>query len=84
MPRYYFHIMDGHALIDTEGTEVRDLSDARSQAIDTAGSLLSEKGRELWGKGREWTMTVADDTGLVVFTLCFSADEHDVTAPAAA
>jgi hypothetical protein len=79
MPPYFYHVMDGHALVDTEWTELADLADARSRAINTAGKVLSEMDREFRGDHREWTMTVADSAGLVVFSLRFSADDHGVT-----
>jgi hypothetical protein len=78
MPRYFYHIVDGKALVDLEGTEVGNLADARAQAIDTAGRMLSEMDGQFWGDGRAWTMSVADETGRVVFTLKFSADDHGV------
>ena len=80
MHRYFFHIMDGMAIVDNEGTELNDLAKAREQAITTAGSMLSHKSREFWGDGRDWTMSVADDTGRVVFTLKFSADDHGIAS----
>jgi hypothetical protein len=81
LSRYFFHVMDGHALIDAEGTELINLADARKQAITTAGDMLSDKGGEFWGGGRAWTMSVADADGLVVFTLQFSADDHGISDP---
>jgi hypothetical protein len=43
MPRYFFHVMDGHASIDAEGTELNGIREARAQAVQTAGQILSEK-----------------------------------------
>jgi hypothetical protein len=33
MPRYFFHVHDGTASRDTEGTELRDIYTAQAEAI---------------------------------------------------
>ena len=76
MPRYFYHVMDGQAFVDNEGTELKDHADARSQAIKTAGKMLSELGDQVWEGSHAWTMSVADETGRVALTLRFSADDH--------
>jgi hypothetical protein len=75
MPRYYFHVMDGRALVDTEGTELAGLKQARAEAIRTAGKILADQGRKFW-TGNTWQMIVADAAGDTVLTLRFSADDH--------
>ena len=64
VPRYFFHIMDGRASIDHEGTELAGIEEARSQAIRTAGEMLRQdsSGGGIWS-GHPWQMTVADETG---------------------
>ncbi len=32
MPRYFFHVHDGHEIRDEDGTELADLAEARAQA----------------------------------------------------
>jgi hypothetical protein len=75
MPRYFFHVMDGRAHVDTEGSELAGLDEVRSEAIRAAGEILADQGRLFW-KGNTWQMTVADAAGDTVLTLRFSADEH--------
>ena len=75
MPRYYFHVMDGRALVDTEGTDLAGLMQARAEAIRTAGRILADNGRSFW-PGTTWQMAVADAAGDTVLTLRFSADDH--------
>ena len=75
MPRYFFHVMDGRASIDHEGTELAGIEEARSEAIRTAGEILRHDSAGVW-TGHPWQMTVADDTGLTKFTLRFSARDH--------
>jgi hypothetical protein len=76
MPRYFFHVMDGRASINHEGTELAGIEEARSEAIRTAGDILRQDSSGVW-TGHPWQMTVADDTGLTKFTLRFSARHHD-------
>jgi hypothetical protein len=73
MSRYFFHVMDGHAIVDTVGTEFATLDEARSAGVVTAGQMLAELGSSFWS-GKTWTMSVADETGVVIFTLRFAAE----------
>jgi hypothetical protein len=72
MPRYFFHVMDGHASIDAEGTELNGIREARAQAVQTAGQILCEKGARFWD-GTEWRMTVCNASGATLFSIDFSA-----------
>ena len=73
MARYFFHVIDGHAMVDTEGTEFATLDEARRAGVVTAGEMLADVGSSFWS-GKLWTMSVADESGLVLFTLRFSAE----------
>ena len=75
MPRYFFHVMDGRASIDHEGTELAGIEQARAEAIRTAGEMLRQDSAGLWS-GHPWQMTVADETGCTQFSLSFSARDH--------
>jgi len=75
MPRYFFHVMDGRASIDAEGTDLPGLREARAQAIETAGQILRDNGARFWD-GTEWHMTVCDVSGTTVFSLNFSAQDY--------
>jgi hypothetical protein len=33
MPRYFFHVIDGQEIIDTEGTELAGSEEARAEAV---------------------------------------------------
>ncbi len=78
MPRYFFHVQDGQDIRDNEGTELPSLKAARVAAVQVAGRLLSEHADEVWTSS-DWQMDVTDHTGLLLFTLMFSA----TMAPAA-
>jgi hypothetical protein len=75
MPRYYFHVMDGHASIDREGLELEGLAQARAQAVQTAGEIIRDSGARFWN-GTEWLMTVCDSVGTTVFSLRFTARDY--------
>ncbi len=72
MPRYFFHVNDGEASPDTEGTVLADAAAAHAQAVTTAGAMLKDEGERLWDGG-EWRMTVIDEAGQTVCDLHFSA-----------
>lgn len=74
MPRYFFHVLDGHFVIDNEGTECAEMSEVRAQAIQTAGAILRDMGSKL-AIGPEWQMHVTDASTKTVFKLRFSAEE---------
>ena len=75
MPRYFFHVQDGHDLPDREGVELPSPAEAREQAIATAGEMIRQSGIVL-SDGSVWTMRVVEENGREVFTLRFSADDH--------
>ena len=74
MPRYFFHIMNGQAIIDDVGVELPDMDAVRVEAIRSSGAMLSD-GRQAW-KGECWQMMVADGAGVIVFGTKFSTDRH--------
>ena len=48
MPRYYFHVHDGHEVPDEDGVDLSDDDDARTQAVIAAGEALRDTGRTFW------------------------------------
>lgn len=79
MPRYYFHIRDGHTALDHEGTELLDLDAAQKAAVTLSGEVLRDGAKgSLWG-GSPWELWVTDQPGglgQTYFTLSFSATKH--------
>lgn len=71
MPRYFFHIHDGVDIPDLVGTELAGLTEARREAITTAGATIHDLGQSFW-IGDLWQMKVTDDAGIVLFELNFS------------
>ena len=69
MTKFYFNLRDGEAgVVDTEGIELRDESEARAYAIRVASELLR---REDIGK-RSWQLEICDGRGDVLSVLPFA------------
>jgi hypothetical protein len=73
MPRYFFHVIDGVETRDAEGTVLAGVTEARAEAIVTAGEMLRDLGGKFWNNG-EWQVRVEDEAGNKVCALTFSAD----------
>jgi hypothetical protein len=73
MPKYYFHIRDGSALIeDLEGMELPDIGSVHTEAIEAAREIMADRIRS--GKtvdGQEFL--VFDEDGRQVEIIPFKA-----------
>ena len=70
MPKYYFHVIDGKALIDGEGTNLKGDDEAREHAVEISTSLL--KGMlKAWPSELGWKVLVVDASRTVIATLSF-------------
>ena len=76
MPRYFFHVLNNRAIIDTQGAEYPGVDAAREAAVRTAGEIVVSEGTKFW-QNDKWRMAVADETGRIILTLDFSATIHD-------
>ena len=74
MPRYYFHIDNGTAAPDPEGTVLSGLPEARAEAVSLAGAVLRDLDGEFWKEGSPWTMHVTDEHDRLLFSLHFGAE----------
>ncbi|WP_312950752.1 DUF6894 family protein [Agrobacterium sp.] len=74
MPRYFFHIMNGKAILDEEGFELADMDKVRTEAIRATGQMLSD-GQHKW-RGQAWQMIVVATDGTIVFGVNLSVDRH--------
>ncbi|MGX9147992.1 DUF6894 family protein [Mesorhizobium sp. 128a] len=74
MSRYFFHVLNGKALVDEVGVELIDLNAMRNEAIRSSGEMLST-GQQTWA-GEAWQMVVTDETETVVFSVRYSVDRH--------
>ncbi len=66
MPRYFFDMDD--AVPDSEGTEIKDLAEAKCEAVRMAGRIICDQAADFWERA-EWNMTVSDEKKLTLFTL---------------
>jgi len=81
MPRYFFHLKDGHTSLDHEGTELRDLDEARRTAVTLSGAILKDGASPSLWNGIPWHLWVSDHaqgSGHRFFTLQFSAAQADI------
>lgn len=62
MPRYFFHVHDGQEHRDEEGTQLANLGEARSQALNLLGALLGESAEHEW-TSKGWYVSVTDGEG---------------------
>lgn len=78
MPRYFFHRADGSVERDTHGTELDNLSAARTEAVVYAGETLRHKPQVAW-EGDEFRVEIEDERGRVLFVVRVSAETtvHD-------
>jgi uncharacterized protein DUF6894 len=78
VPRYHFNIRDGRSHADTDGTILPSLEAARIEAVRLSGELLRESPETFWSSAF-WEMEVADERGLILFTLHFSSTDAPAT-----
>ena len=74
MARYFFNIIDDQFLADDQGSECASLDAARALAIETAGAMLRDAGRDLWD-GTEWQMHVIGEDRRTLLKLRFLAEQ---------
>jgi hypothetical protein len=74
MPRYFFDVIDGQAIRDTEGTLCATAQEMRDEAIATAAAILKDMSRK-FPPGLEWQMHVRNEHNDAVLKIRFSLDE---------
>ncbi len=73
MNLYYFHIRNGHTVLDGEGSPLADLEAAKSEALKASSEML--RSAQIWA-GTPWRLWVTDGpnaTGNTLFALEFAA-----------
>lgn len=68
MQRYFFHVEHGELSRDAEGTLLPGLEQARRAAASLLGELLRDGAARFW-TAPQITITVEDETGLVLWTI---------------
>ena len=72
MPMYYFHLHDDENIVDSDGTDLANVSAAREHATAVARELTVNSFSFLDQNWSGWTMSVHDANGLKVFSLAMS------------
>lgn len=59
--RYYFHVKDGHTILDDVGTDLLDLDAVKTEALRCSEELLKgmDHGKHFW-TGEPWNLMVTD------------------------
>ena len=76
MPRYFFNVYDGVALLDHEGTELVDISAARLEALQVAQGLIESAARRA-DLGQTWQIEVVNRAGALLFRMNFLVPETE-------
>jgi hypothetical protein len=77
MPRYYFHVEDGHRLFDDIGQDLPDIAAVQTEALRASADLLKGGPSFSVWDGVPWRMWVTDKPegeGKTFLTLSFSAE----------
>ena len=64
--RYFFHLDDGIANNDIDGTELPDMASVEAETSRLGGTMLADAGRDFW-LNPDWRIRVI--TGHAVLTL---------------
>ena len=78
MPRFYFQV-EGPS--DDFAMDLPNVAAAKCQAVHYAGRLICDQANRFWDKG-DFTMTVTDEMGLVLFSLVLTGVDAPVIRPA--
>ena len=76
MPRYFFNIVHQTPQPDTEGSEFPDIHAAQVAAVRLCGELIKEIDGKFWA-APFWQLQVTNSEQRLLFTLTFSAEEHE-------
>ena len=71
MPRYFFHIYDGDAFLDDEGTVLPDLQQAKETAFRAIIGFL--KNHEESPTDAAWRLDIVNQAGEVLLSLSLDA-----------
>jgi hypothetical protein len=77
--RYFFTILDGKLIVDSEGEYCASWGDMREQAIRTAGDCLRDMASK-YPSDLEWQLVVTNESNDTVLRLRFVLNETRVAA----
>ncbi len=74
MPRFFFTFRDADQMLpDPEGIEFADSFAARREAVLIVGDLLDKRSGTLPDEWKDWSLTIRDAAGRLIFDLPFAA-----------
>ncbi len=76
MTRYFFDVLHHGAQPDLEGHEFADIRAARMAAVRLSGEMIKEIDGKFWD-APTWQLEVTGQDRKLLFTLTFSAEEHE-------
>ena len=79
MPRYFFNVVAPLPDPDDDGSELSDIYAAQEAAVHLCGEMLKEIDGKFW-EDPIWRLEVSGYDFRRLFTLTFSAEEHDIAA----
>jgi hypothetical protein len=72
--QYFFNILDGKLIVDTEGTCCASWGEMREQAVRTAGECLRDMASK-YPSNMEWQLVVTNASSETVLRLRFALSE---------
>ena len=69
MPMYFFNLLDNEEVVDSDGTDLPNLAAARQHAAQVVRELTFKRDGMLRRNWSQWTMSVRDLDGQVLFSL---------------
>ena len=72
--RYFFNVLDGKLVVDTDGTYCASWDEMREQAVKTAGECLRDMASK-YPSNMEWQLVVTNTSSETVLRLRFGLSE---------
>jgi hypothetical protein len=79
VPRYFFDIKYPSSPPDADGTEFSDIYAAQAAAVRLCGEVIRDIEAKFWDHP-VWRLEVKSHDRRLLFTLTFSAEEHEAPA----
>ena len=79
MPRYFFDVIYPSSEPDADGSEFPDIYAAQAAAVRLCGEVIRDIEAKFWDHP-VWRLEVKSHDRRLLFTLTFSAEEHQAPA----
>lgn len=78
VPRYFFHVVHPTSEPDGDGHDFPDIYAAQAAAVRLCGEILRDIEGKFWDNP-VWRLEVRSHEERLLFTLTFTAEEHEAT-----